>query len=83
VGSTVRVDRKEIYFAFEVWIAPVLMVIEESPESLNPMAIGTELPLLGGPEELVAAPGCPGLGSRDRGTCMWFVTCKAGDDSLG
>ena len=40
-------------------ITLVLVVVEESPESLDSVAIGTEFPLLGGPEELVSASVAP------------------------
>ena len=83
LGSGFRIGREPVHFVLGVGIAPVLVVIEESPESLNPMTIGTELPLLGGPEELVASLGCPGLCLESRGSCMRLVTCQAGNDSLG
>ena len=60
-GSGFRIDRERVHFALGVGITLVLVVVEEAPESLDSVAIGTKLSVLGGPEELVAALGCPGL----------------------
>ena len=80
LGSGFRIDRERVHFVLGVGIAPVLVVVEETPESLDSMAIGTKLSVPGGPEELVAALGCLGLCFRN---CMRLVTCQAGNDSLG
>ncbi len=82
-GSGFRVDRERAHFAFRVGITLVLVVVEEAPESLDSVAISTKLSVLGGPEELVAALGCPGLCLESRGSCMRLVTCQPGNDSLG
>jgi len=60
-GSGFRIDRERVHFALGVGITLVLVVVEEAPESLDSVAIGTKLSVLGGPEELVSALGCPGL----------------------
>ena len=79
-GSWLCIDRERVYFALRMGITLVLVVVEETPESLDSMAIGTKLSVPGGPEELVAALGCLGLCFRN---CMRLVTCQAGNDSLG
>ena len=83
LGSGFRIDRERVHFVLGVGIAPVLVVVEETPESLDSMAIGTKLSVLGGSEELVAAFRCLGLCLESCRSCMRLVTCQAGNDSLG